>query len=251
MASSFVVYDDFYSFDPNSFEAVYIHNDKDTRVIGGHSVEIVGWGITTTKIPFWWIKNSWGKTFGKHGYFRFLRGSDHCSIESNVISCIPNFFMDFFDPQVVAQFYSKIIENTVFSINSDSSLPLIKSLSKKVLDSFSFNSYIINNEMYDDAFDKYGIFTNDVITSLGYLNASFPIKESGYSSINIRYMPGLLYKHNKSSDSSYDFLFSPSFFAGFPTEKKKIVPSRFPLIILSSFLFIILVLLFFSKNDYI
>lgn len=245
VASSFVVYDDFYSFNPSIPEAVYIHDDRDTRVIGGHAVEIVGWGTTTKGIPFWWIKNSWGTRFGKNGYFRFLRGSDHCSIETNVISCIPNFFFDFKHPLYVQQFYSKILTDTFFSVNPDSSLPLIKLLSQKVMKLSTFNYFVITEEMYDDAFEKYGIFTNDIINTLGYMNSSFPIG-SGYDSINIRYMPGLSYNKNQNQDS-YEFLFSPSFFAGFHTQQRY-NPSFLSYLFVTLFFFlltIILVSLFF------
>jgi len=92
VVSSFVVYDDFYDFDPKT-TPVYVHDPTRTRILGGHSVEIVGWGATSDGTQFWWIKNSWGTQWGDNGYFRFLRGQDQCHIESNVLCMMPNLFL--------------------------------------------------------------------------------------------------------------------------------------------------------------
>ena len=95
LCSSFEVYNDFYTFDSKK-DLVYEHQDKkDDKIVGGHSVEIVGWGEIDKngkKIPFWWIKNSWGEEFAEDGYFRFIRGKNNCSLESNVIGFFPYLF---------------------------------------------------------------------------------------------------------------------------------------------------------------
>lgn len=91
VVSAFLVYDDFYMFDPQK-DAVYIHDaEKHTTILGGHAVEIVGWG-EHDGTPFWWIKNSWGRNYGKDGYFRFLRGKNQCGIEDNVYAMMPDLF---------------------------------------------------------------------------------------------------------------------------------------------------------------
>lgn len=64
--------------------------------MGGHAVVIVGWGNETSadgkQIPYWIVRNSWGPEWGDGGYFKFLRGSNHCEIEENVIVGVPSLF---------------------------------------------------------------------------------------------------------------------------------------------------------------
>jgi cathepsin B len=88
VTSGFNVFPDFYSFDPK--KEIYKWNNIQPQ-IGGHAVEIVGWG-EENNIKFWWIKNSWGKDWGINGYFKMIRGINNCNIESNVITGIPDFF---------------------------------------------------------------------------------------------------------------------------------------------------------------
>lgn len=81
----FDVFPDFYQF----HHGIYSPRPFQT-IIGGHAVQIVGWGIEHN-IPFWWIRNSWGTEYGENGYFKYIRGTDAGRIESRVISCIPYF----------------------------------------------------------------------------------------------------------------------------------------------------------------
>jgi len=88
VTSGFDVYPDFYEF--NSKKEIYEWNGQGPKV-GGHAVEIVGWGQENNK-DFWWIKNTWGESWGIDGYFKMIRGNNNCNIETNVIAGIPDIF---------------------------------------------------------------------------------------------------------------------------------------------------------------
>lgn len=75
--SAMEVYSDLETFDANS--GIYEH--KSGTYVGGHAIEIVGWG-EENGVSFWWIKNSWGTGWGDNGYFRIRRGVNECSIEA-------------------------------------------------------------------------------------------------------------------------------------------------------------------------
>jgi hypothetical protein len=94
VATGFIVYPDFYEFDPKT--EIYEWNGKG-KSVGGHAVEIVGWGEENGE-KYWWIKNSWGPEWGINGYFKFSRGKNNCEIEENVYAGIPAFFntLDYF-----------------------------------------------------------------------------------------------------------------------------------------------------------
>jgi hypothetical protein len=57
VTTGITVYPSFYQFDAQN--DVFTHSPDETE-IGGHAVEIVGWGVHPTQGDFWWIKNSWG-----------------------------------------------------------------------------------------------------------------------------------------------------------------------------------------------
>ncbi|XP_052256555.1 uncharacterized peptidase C1-like protein F26E4.3 [Dreissena polymorpha] len=53
-----------------------------------HSVRIIGWGeevISQRLVRYWLCANSWGTAWGEGGYFRIVRGSNECEIESFVL----------------------------------------------------------------------------------------------------------------------------------------------------------------------
>ncbi|WAR15448.1 CYSP1-like protein [Mya arenaria] len=56
-----------------------------------HAVLLVGWGVEkdlfSTK-PYWRVKNSWGAKWGENGYFRMLRGSGICGINTAVTTAV-------------------------------------------------------------------------------------------------------------------------------------------------------------------
>jgi len=48
-----------------------------------HSVVLTGWGYDEEKkTKFWILQNSWGDNWGENGFFKMIRGEDHCGIES-------------------------------------------------------------------------------------------------------------------------------------------------------------------------
>lgn len=79
------VYQDFFSYR----NGVYRHSMLSTlHRTAYHSVRIVGWGEDRTTFPpkkYWKVANSWGQHWGENGYFRILRGSNECDIESYVL----------------------------------------------------------------------------------------------------------------------------------------------------------------------
>jgi hypothetical protein len=90
VSSSMKIYADFYEFNPKT--EIYKWDGKSLQ-IGGHAVEILGWGIEKkTGIKYWIIKNSWGTEWGQNGYFKMVRGENNCEIEENIISAVPDYF---------------------------------------------------------------------------------------------------------------------------------------------------------------
>ena len=53
-----------------------------------HNVEIYGWG-EEKGTPYWLIRNSFGEKWGINGTAKFLRGVNHCGIESYTTSASP------------------------------------------------------------------------------------------------------------------------------------------------------------------
>ncbi|CAA9988191.1 dipeptidyl aminopeptidase 1, putative [Plasmodium knowlesi strain H] len=59
-----------------------------------HAIVLVGWGeeeIDGTMYKYWIGRNSWGKNWGKEGYFKIIRGLNFSGIESQTLFIEPDF----------------------------------------------------------------------------------------------------------------------------------------------------------------
>ena len=57
-------------------------------MLGGHAVRILGWGVEN-RVPYWLVANSWNSDWGDNGFFKILRGSNECGIESDTTAGMP------------------------------------------------------------------------------------------------------------------------------------------------------------------
>jgi len=80
--ASFSVYADF----PTYRSGVYKQTSDD--FLGGHAIKILGWGVEDST-PYWLVANSWNEDWGDKGFFKILRGSDECGIESGIVAGEP------------------------------------------------------------------------------------------------------------------------------------------------------------------
>jgi len=80
--AGFTVYSDF----PEYADGVY--QTTSNVALGGHAVRIIGWG-NDNGTAYWLVANSWNTDWGKDGYFKILRGNDHCGIESQIVAGLP------------------------------------------------------------------------------------------------------------------------------------------------------------------
>ncbi|XP_072545980.1 cathepsin B-like [Salminus brasiliensis] len=79
---AFTVYEDFLLYK----SGVYQHLRG--SAVGGHAIKILGWG-EEDGTPYWLAANSWNTDWGDDGFFKILRGVDHCGIESEIVAGIP------------------------------------------------------------------------------------------------------------------------------------------------------------------
>ncbi|XP_061714221.1 cathepsin B-like [Cydia pomonella] len=81
--TSFVVYDDFVNYK----SGVYSHTTGEW--LGDHAIKILGWGVENGK-KYWLCANSWNSDWGDKGFFKTLRGENHCDIESEALTGEPD-----------------------------------------------------------------------------------------------------------------------------------------------------------------
>ncbi|KAJ3662917.1 hypothetical protein Zmor_007232 [Zophobas morio] len=84
IATSFEVYEEFLAYKSGVYQRV-----TDDHVTRG-AVKLIGWGVEDG-VPYWLAANSWNKNWGENGYFKILRGSNECEIESEPIGAFPTF----------------------------------------------------------------------------------------------------------------------------------------------------------------
>lgn len=65
-----------------------VYNHTEGQSIGHHGVKIMGWGEEHGN-KYWLVANSWGKDWGDDGFFKILRGVNHCGIEGSVVAGEP------------------------------------------------------------------------------------------------------------------------------------------------------------------
>jgi hypothetical protein len=85
VSAAFAVTRDFWGFD---FRAGVYEPQKSRAGATGHAVRIVGWGESASEGSWWWVVNSFGRSWGLGGMFRMRRGY----LEKNVIAGLPDTF---------------------------------------------------------------------------------------------------------------------------------------------------------------
>ena len=88
IAVSFEVLNDFMNYKGGIYKHTGLSDRFNPWEITNHVVLIVGYG-TEKGVPYWIVKNSWGKDWGENGYFRIVRGVDEVSIESMAVAATP------------------------------------------------------------------------------------------------------------------------------------------------------------------
>lgn len=82
VTATFVVYDDFHYYD----SGIYTHTSG--SYLGSHAVKIIGYGVEDG-VKYWIGANSWNEKWGEKGFFRFIRGTNECGIESSAVTGLP------------------------------------------------------------------------------------------------------------------------------------------------------------------
>ena len=66
---------------------VFVENDHQS--LGGHIIEVAGWGKTEEGQEYWIARNSWGEYWGENGWFRIQTDKDNLYIESECTWGVP------------------------------------------------------------------------------------------------------------------------------------------------------------------
>ncbi|AVR52992.1 papain-like cysteine peptidase [Marseillevirus Shanghai 1] len=79
----YMVYSGFEQFfaSPDAAKKVFSSTSPLGQPMGGHAVDIIGWGTSAEGVKFWLVRNSWGPYWADGGYFRIQRGINFCGFE--------------------------------------------------------------------------------------------------------------------------------------------------------------------------
>ncbi|XP_054160663.1 dipeptidyl peptidase 1-like [Oppia nitens] len=97
-AIGFMVHGDFQSYHSGIYRHTHVTHDETAAQLArfnpfvetNHAVTVVGYGKDQSSgLKYWTVKNSWGASWGEHGYFRILRGTNECGMESIALEAIP------------------------------------------------------------------------------------------------------------------------------------------------------------------
>jgi cathepsin B len=78
----FTVYADFVQYKTGVYQHVA------GEALGGHAVKMLGWGVENGT-PYWLLANSWNTDWGDNGFFKIIRGKNHCGIEEDGVASDP------------------------------------------------------------------------------------------------------------------------------------------------------------------
>lgn len=73
----FEIYADFLSYKSGVYQRT---TDND---VGNHVVKVIGWGVENNT-DYWLVANEWNTDWGDRGFFKIIRGTNECGIESKM-----------------------------------------------------------------------------------------------------------------------------------------------------------------------
>ena len=127
---------------------------------GRHAVKIIGWGEeeinATHSSKYWLCQNSWGSKWGENGFFRILRGENHCGIEQDaweiLVHTPSHSDTHSADPSSSDESDDSICDDDTIDINnsSDSADPTDPTASTNSTDSIPSIDFTDHPESYSD-----------------------------------------------------------------------------------------------------